>query len=211
MGNKALVTGASGGIGKAIADSLAKAGWEVTLVARSEDKLKQNVAALGTSHRYVVADLSQSDGIKKVADELAQTKYQLLVNNAGVGVSGRFEQASMAKNLEMMRLNMDALVTLCHAYLQSAQKGDALINVSSTLAYLSFPGSSLYAATKAFVTNFSDGLWYENKARGVFVTALCPGVTETDFHTASGGKGGADGILAINNAAGWEVGSFDVD
>lgn len=188
MANKALVTGASGGIGKAIAESLAKEGWEVTLVARNAARLKDNCAAMGPAHKALAADLSTEAGVKAVADELRQTRYQLLVNNAGVGVYGRFEQTPMEKNISMMRLNMDALVTLSHVFLQTAQKGDALINVASTLAYLSYPGASLYAATKAFVTNFSEGLWFENKDRGVFVTALCPGVTETDFHTASGGK-----------------------
>ncbi len=188
MGNKALVTGASGGIGKAMAESLAREGWEVTLVARNAARLKENCAAMGPSHKTLVADLSTNEGVKTVADELRQTHYQLLVNNAGVGLYGRFEQTPMEKNTSMMRLNMDALVTLSHVYLQAAQRGDALINVASTLAYLSYPGASLYAATKAFVTSFSEGLWFENKDRGVFVTALCPGVTETDFHTASGGK-----------------------
>ncbi|MFT3709675.1 MAG: SDR family NAD(P)-dependent oxidoreductase [Archangium sp.] len=187
MSKTAMVTGASGGIGLEFAERLAKSGYAVTLVARGEAKLKEHVARLGAGHRFIAADLSKSDDVKRVADDVLSSKYDLLVNNAGVGVYGVFAKTPVENTLNMMRLNMDATVTLSHAYLQNAKKGDALMNVASTLALLSFPGASGYCATKAFITAFSEGLWFENKAKGVYVCALLPGVTKTNFHDAAGG------------------------
>jgi short-subunit dehydrogenase len=182
-----MVTGASGGIGLEFAERLAKSGYTVTLVARGEAKLKEHVARLGAGHRFIAADLSKSEDLERVADDVLASKYDLLVNNAGVGVYGVFAKTPVESTLNMMRLNMDALVTLSHAYLQNAKAGDTLMNVASTLALLSFPGASTYCATKAFVTAFSEGLWFENKNRGVYVCALLPGVTKTNFHEAAGG------------------------
>ena len=187
MAKTAMVTGASGGIGLEFAERLAKSGYQVTLVARGEAKLKEHVARLGVGHRSIAADLSIAADIHRVADDVRTSKYDLLVNNAGVGVYGTFSEGSIDSTAAMMRLNMDSLVELSHAFLTGAKTGDALLNVSSTLALLSFPGASVYCATKAFVCAFSEGLWFENKARGVYVAALLPGVTKTNFHQASGG------------------------
>lgn len=187
MAKTAMVTGASGGIGLELVERLAKDGYEVTLVARGEEKLKKHVARLGKGHRYLCADLSVAADTARVADDVRKTKYDLLVNNAGIGVYGMFAETPIEPTLAMMRLNMDSVVTLSHAFLEGAKKGDALLNVASTLALLSFPGASVYCASKAFVCAFSEGLWFENKSRGVYVAGLLPGVTETDFHAAAGG------------------------
>ena len=187
MAKTAMVTGASGGIGLEFAERLAKQGYQVTLVARGEAKLKAHAARLGAGHRTITADLSVAADAKRVADDVRAAKYDLLVNNAGVGVYGAFADNPVEPTLAMMRLNMDSLVELSHAFLSGAKKGDALLNVASTLALLSFPGATAYCATKAFVSAFSEGLWYENKARGVYVAALLPGVTKTNFHEAAGG------------------------
>ncbi|MBS1151830.1 MAG: putative oxidoreductase, family [Myxococcaceae bacterium] len=187
MAKTAMVTGASGGIGLEFAERLAKEGYQVTLVARGEGKLKEIVARLGAGHRSIAADLSVAADTRRVADDVRATKYDLLVNNAGVGVYGWFADVPVEPTLAMMRLNMDSLVELSHTFLQGAKSGDALLNVASTLALLSFPGAATYCATKAFVTAFSEGLWFENKPRGVYVAALLPGVTKTNFHEASGG------------------------
>ena len=192
MSKTAMVTGASGGIGLEFAERLAKQGYQVTLVARGEAKLKAHVARLGAGHRFIAADLSVPAYWKRVAEDVRATKYDLLVNNAGVGVYGAFADGPVEPTLAMMRLNMDSLVELSHAFLQVAKKGDALLNVASTLALLSFPGAASYCATKAFVTAFSEGLWFENKPRGIYVAALLPGVTKTNFHEAAGG--GADNV-----------------
>lgn len=191
MAKTAMVTGASGGIGLEFVERLAKQGYQVTLVARGETKLKEHVARLGAGHRFIAADLSLTADAKRIAEDVRATKYDLLVNNAGVGVYGTFAEGPVEPTLSMMRLNIDSLVELSHAFLQVAKKGDALINVASTLAFLAFPGATTYCATKAFVTAFSEGLWFENKGRGVYVAALLPGATKTNFHEAAGGASDA--------------------
>lgn len=188
MKKTACVTGASEGIGRSFAVALARQGYTVTAVARTESKLKQLMSEIGPGHDYCVADLSDSAGQDKVADQIRTRPFDLLINNAGVGSVGLFHEAPVDKQLAMMSLNMTALVKLSHVFLAGAKSGDALVNVSSTLAFLPMPGISLYSATKAFVTSFSEGLWFENKDRGVFVMGLCPGITATNFQVNAGGK-----------------------
>jgi len=179
---KALVTGASGGIGEVFAKELAKEGYAVTSVARSEDKLKILTENLGEGHRYLVADLSDKEPIKKVMKDLEEQKYDLLVNNAGYGLYDYFHKQDLDSLGNMLDLNINALVMLSHEYLKHAKGGDSLVNVSSVLGWMSFPGGAVYAGTKAFVTNFSESLWYENKDRDVFVISVKPGATKTNFH-----------------------------
>jgi short-subunit dehydrogenase len=185
---RALVTGASEGIGRAFATRLAKDGFQVTAVARTEARLKELIAELGTGHEYRVADLSKTSDVAAIAQLLRTQKFDLLVNNAGVGLYGAFEKVPLEKIQNAMRLNVDALVALAHAFLETASSGDALLNVSSTLGFGSFPFNGVYAATKAFILSFSESLWFEQKDRGVYVLALCPGITKTLFHAAAGGK-----------------------
>lgn len=184
---RALVTGASEGIGQAFAEALATEGYQVTLVARSQERLQAARARLsGAGHEVLVADLSTPAGIERVAAELAGG-YTLLINNAGVGSHGAFAATDLAQLQAMMRLNCDAVMQLSHAFLRGSKKGDALINVASVLGLLGMPQvAGLYAATKAFVISLSENLWFEHKARGVFVMALCPGATATRFHEHSG-------------------------
>jgi len=111
----------------------------------------------------------------------------LLINNAGFGIYGAFYKADLPKLQSMTRLNCDAVVALSYAFLREAQQDDALINVSSALAFMPMPAAGLYSATKAFVTSFSESLWYEQKKRDVYVMGLCPGLTSTNFHQRSGG------------------------
>ena len=185
---KALVTGASEGIGRIFAQRLATEGYEITSVARNEKRLKELVAGLGAgSHSYRMADLSTPEGVEVTAAELGKNHYNLLINNVGFGVYGAFYQTDVSKLQTMTRLNCDALVALAHAFLKAAQSGDALINLSSALAFLPMPSAGVYAATKAFVTSFSESLWYEQKDRGIYVMGLCPGITTTNFHERAGG------------------------
>ncbi len=188
MKKKALVTGASEGIGNIFAKELAKQGYEITAVARNEAKLKELIQALGPEHSLIAADLSTEAGQKKVVAELTSQHYDLLVNNAGVGTIGSFAEADIDRQVAMMRLNCEAVVRLAHAFVSKSQSGDAVINVSSTLAFMPMPSFGLYCATKAFVTSFSETLWFELKSRGVFVMDLCPGITSTGFQVHSGGK-----------------------
>ncbi len=190
MKNKtALVTGASSGLGAVFARELARDGYAVTCVARSTDKLQGLLKELGSGHRILVADLADRDQLQRVAADVESAGYSLLVNNAGYGIYGRFTEIPLDRQEHLMTVNMTAVVRLSHAFLKKAAPGDALINVSSSLSLLTYPGGAVYAATKAFVTNFTESLWYENRERGVYVMALLPGVTKTNFlAVATGGR-----------------------
>jgi len=181
----ALVTGASSGIGAVFARELAREGYTVTCVARSQEKLQGLVNELGAGHRILVADLADRDQLQRIVADVESTGYSLLVNNAGYGIYGRFTEVSLDRQEHLMAVNMNALVRLSHAFLKKAEPGDALINVSSSLSLLTYPGGAVYAASKAFVTSFTESLWYENKDRGVHVMALLPGVTDTNFHAVA--------------------------
>jgi short-subunit dehydrogenase len=185
---KALVTGASEGIGRIFAQQLAKSGYQVTAVARNEARLQELTRELGAGHRYLVADLADAAAVDMVAADLTRERYDLLINNAGYGLYSPFQQANLAQLSAMIRVNIDAVLALAHAFLQTAKSGDALINVASTLAFGGFPSAAVYAATKAFLLSWSESVWYEQRDRGVYVMALCPGATETKFHQAAGGQ-----------------------
>jgi short-subunit dehydrogenase len=185
---KAMVTGASAGIGRELARGLAQRGYTIVGVARSEERLQSLVDELGPEHGYRIADLATPEGQRRIADELQSEHFDLLVNDAGVGAVGPFDAVPVERTLRMMHLNCDAVVALAHAFLRNSRSGDALINVSSGLAFLPMAGLGVYSATKAFVTSFSESLWYEQKERGVYVMGLCPGITSTDFQVNAGGR-----------------------
>ena len=185
---KAMVTGASAGIGREFAKALAQRGYTIVGVARSEERLQALVDELGPEHGYRIADLATPEGQRRIADELQAEHFDLLVNDAGVGTVGAFDAVPVERTLRMMHLNCDAVVTLAHAFLRNARSGDALINVSSGLAFLPMAGLGVYSATKAFVTSFSESLWYEQKERGIYVMGLCPGITTTNFQANAGGR-----------------------
>lgn len=184
---KALITGASGGIGLEVAKRLAAQGFSLTLVARNEVKLGSLQESLGRDrHQILPLDLTNREDILYLADHLRDNKYDLLVNNAGTGTYGSFVEIPLDDQLDSMRLNMDALVTLSYAFLKHARSGDALINIGSLLAHSSLPGGAVYAATKSFVANFSESLWYEFKNKGIFVAGFNPGAADSDFHSNAG-------------------------
>lgn len=182
---RALVTGASAGIGRAFAVSLAAAGYSVTAVARGVDGLEALMTELGKGHDYLVADLATAEGLRATVEILERGGYDLLVNNAGTAAHGDFAATDLESALTTLDLNCRAVVVLAHAFLDQAQPGSALVNVSSTLGHTPKPGMSVYSASKAFVTTFSETLWHEQKSRGVYVFALCPGVTVTASQTGT--------------------------
>ncbi|OGQ88414.1 MAG: hypothetical protein A2512_05775 [Deltaproteobacteria bacterium RIFOXYD12_FULL_56_24] len=186
--SNALITGASSGIGLVFAKELAKEGYTVTCVARNEEKLRRLVDDLGGSHRLIRADLTDKDDLAAVSQEIHDTRYSLLINNAGYGIYEKFENIPIEKIHNLIQLNINALVQLSHVFLNTASAGAALINVSSVLSLLPFPGGAVYSGTKAFVTNFTEALWYECKDKEIYVMALLPGVTDTDFHQVALGK-----------------------
>ena len=184
---KILITGASEGIGFETAKQLAQEGNQITMVARNPDKLEKAVKSLaGTGHSVISADLSKKDDVHVIIDHMVQNHYDVLINNAGVGMYGRFDEMPLEQQANMMRLNMFGPTPLCLAYLKNGKRGDAIVNVASTLGITSFPGTAVYAATKAYIVNLSEALWYENKKKGIYVMAFCPGVTDTNFHSTAG-------------------------
>ncbi|WET68835.1 SDR family NAD(P)-dependent oxidoreductase [Sphingobacterium sp.] len=186
---KALVTGASGGIGKEVAKRLAAEGYLLTLVARNEEKLGSLQESLGRDRHHILPlDLTNQEDIIYLSNHLVSNKYDLLINNAGNGTYGRFVDIPLENQIETMTLNMEALVALSYAFLKHAKSGDALINIASILAHSSLPGGAVYAATKSFVANFSESLWYEFKNKGIFVAGFNPGAADSDFHSNAGSQ-----------------------
>lgn len=187
-----LITGASGGIGLETAKLLAKKDYQLTLVARTESKLEQAVKSLhGNGHSYIVADLTKKEDVDKIAAQLTNENYNVLINNAGAGLYGQFIDLDLDSQIGTMFLNMGSLVILSYAFLKNAKQGDALVNIASLLAHSSFPGASVYAGTKSFVANFSESLWFEFKKKGVNVIGFNPGAAKSDFHHNAGKDGKA--------------------
>ncbi len=190
----ALVTGASRGIGRAIALLLAQRGYDVLLVARSADQLMALAQEIGAKYqrqaRTLALDLAAPGAAETVAAWATQQTGELavLVNNAGYGLWGRFEQLGLAEQQNMLQLNMALPVALTHALLPALHRAPKsyILNVSSTAAYQAVPSLSLYAASKAFLLSFSRGLRYELKASRISVTCLCPGATTTGFTDRAG-------------------------
>jgi short-subunit dehydrogenase len=192
--NTTLITGASSGIGEAFARKLAARGRNLLLVARSEDKLIALCNELGrlTSIRaqYIALDLQQPDAPLQLFEETKkrELEVEMLINNAGFGSMGEFAKLDLNRELEMIQLNVRAVVELAHRFLEPMRerKRGTIINVASTAGFQPVPYMATYAATKAFVLSFSEALWDENRAHGVHVMALCPGVTETNFFEVAG-------------------------
>jgi short-subunit dehydrogenase len=184
---KILITGASDGIGFAVAEIFAKRGDHVTLVARNAAKLEAATKRLpGHGHTFIVADLTTKDEVHKLKPVIEQQRFDVVINNAGVGLYGKFHELTLSDQVKMMNLNMNALTAISHFYLSVAGQGSTLVNVASTLGTSSFAGLSVYSATKAFVTIFSESLWREYKNQGIYVMGFCPGVTSTSFHQTAG-------------------------
>jgi len=193
--NTTLITGASSGIGEAFARKLAAQGRNVLLVARSEDKLITLCNELGRLNsiraQYVAMDLTEPEAPARLFDEAQQRGLiiDLLINNAGFGAMAEFSKVPLERQLNMIDLNIKALVDLTYRFLvpMRERKQGAIINVASTAGFQPVPFMATYAATKSFVLCFSEALWEENRPHGVHVMALCPGPTETNFFEAAHG------------------------
>ncbi|MGH9932660.1 MAG: SDR family NAD(P)-dependent oxidoreductase [Pyrinomonadaceae bacterium] len=194
--NTTLITGASSGIGEVFARKLAARGRNVLLVARSEEKLVTLCNELGRSNsiraQYVALDLSKPEAPAQLFEEAEKRglTVDMLINNAGFGSMDEFSKLNLARELNMIDLNVKSLVELTYRFLQPMlkRKQGAIINVASTAAFQPVPLMATYAATKAFVLSFSEALWEENRPYGIKVIALCPGVTDTNFFEAARGR-----------------------
>lgn len=191
--NTTLITGASSGIGEVFARRLAADGHNLLLVARTEQKLADLCNELGRAHAkhcdYIALDITAAEAPAQLLAETERRGMEIdfLINNAGFGSLGDFTERDLTTELQMIDLNVKALVALTYLFLKPMrQRGTgSIINVASTAGFQPVPYMATYAATKAFVLSFSDALWEENRAHGIKVMALCPGVTDTNFFAAS--------------------------
>ena len=189
----ALITGASSGIGAALAREYARRGMPLLLVARRADRLEAMVRELGARVpcQAIVADLSVRAAPQAVFAEAASRglRVDTLVNNAGYGVPGRFLSSGWKTHADFLQVMVAAVTELTYLFLPAmeARGHGRILNVASTAALVpSSAGHTLYGAAKAFVIRFSESLALEEKPRGVHVTALCPGMTWTEFHDVNG-------------------------
>ncbi|MCY4044310.1 MAG: SDR family NAD(P)-dependent oxidoreductase [Cellvibrionales bacterium] len=190
----ALITGASEGLGRCFATTLAKQHWRLILVARNEARLYELKSSLPNSnaHNVIKADLSDASAVENLSNTFGEQRIELLINNAGFSRFGQFKDQSLTDELTMLKVNCQALMMLSHAYLQHAQSGDAIINLSSVTAWLPTPVQPTYVATKAFIKAFSENLWQQGRKHGVYVQTLCPGPTRTEFINRAGNISKAD-------------------
>ncbi|MDT5270976.1 MAG: uncharacterized protein QOH49_3162 [Acidobacteriota bacterium] len=190
----ALVTGASGGIGEELARLFAADGHDLVLVARSGDKLARLAEELKEKHgvaaRVLAADLARPEAPREIFEELSAggVTVDALVNNAGFGTYGLFAETDLKSELELLQVNVVALTHLSKLFLPGmiARRRGYLMNVASTAAFQPGPLMAVYYASKAYVLSLSEALANECEGRGVRVSALCPGPTETGFVAAAG-------------------------
>jgi short-subunit dehydrogenase len=185
----ALVTGASAGLGVEFARQLSKRGHALVLAARRKDRLEALAEELGNA-RAVEIDLSKSNAAAKVMADLKANgeTVEVLVNNAGFGLIGRFAELDARRERQMIDLNAGTLTDLCRAVApqMTKRKSGAILNVASTAAFQPGPKMAVYFATKAFVLSLSEALHEELKPYGVKVSCLCPGPTRTEFGDVAG-------------------------
>jgi uncharacterized protein len=193
-GKWALITGASAGIGRAFAFELAAGGTDLILTARRSDRLAELANELRAKYKIevevCVADLAQQNGPAEVFEFTSRKGFdvELLINNAGFGVFGEFAKCDLSRELEMIQVNIAAVVHLTRLYLSpmlTRRHGDILI-LASTAAFQGVPYLNTYSATKAFDLHFAEGLAEEVKRYGIRVCALCPGSTTSEFSEVAG-------------------------
>ncbi|MEQ9438609.1 MAG: SDR family oxidoreductase [Cyclobacteriaceae bacterium] len=192
--NFTLITGASEGIGAAMARKCAEENYNLILVARSEEKLLELAHELIQAHRIrvecIALDLLSPDAPKRLWERCQQEEWpvRILINNAGQGLWGAFYELSCQAQLDVIRLNEQVMVELCHLFIPSLRHVPFahILNIGSTASFQPVPYFSVYAASKAFVLSFSRSLRLELKPLGIQVSCLCPGPTNSQFFTRSG-------------------------
>ncbi|HWB48580.1 MAG TPA: SDR family oxidoreductase [Stellaceae bacterium] len=190
----ALVTGASSGIGAALARELARRGHDLVLSARRlepMEALAEELRQLGAAATIVIADLARPDGAASLLRDLESRglEVEVLINNAGLGRFARFDRTDATRIDEMMQVNMVALTQLTHALLAAMQargRGKIML-VASTASFIPCPNLAVYAATKAYVRSFGEALAEELRGSAITVNVLCPGTTATNFFDVAGG------------------------
>lgn len=184
----ALITGTTSGIGEAFCHLLASKNYNLILVARNKVKLEQQVLCLEKKNIKVISlpcDLAEQNAAKYIYDTLASDNVviDILINNAGFNEAGYFADTNLSRELDMIQVHIRTLTELTKLFLPGmiAQGYGRILNLGSTGSYMPCPCDAVYAATKAYVLSFSNGLYQELKGTGVTVTCLCPGATQTGF------------------------------
>lgn len=187
---KALVTGASSGIGKDIAIELSKRGYELILVSRNKKELSIVQKELVTNSKIIILDLSVPENCIDLYNQLNGEDIDILINNAGFGVFGEFTKTSLDKELSMINLNVSAVYILTKLFLSDFVKRDSgyILNVASSAAFTPGPLMASYYATKAYVLRLTESIYGELKKKksDVYIGALCPGPVETKFNEVAG-------------------------
>ncbi len=182
--NIAIITGASSGLGVEYIKELDKKNFdELWIIARREQRLKEIAAACKTDCRILALDMSLESDQQKYIELLSELKpnVKMLVNNAGFGKLGYFEEIDATATAGMVRLNCEALTVFTHTTLHYMKKGAEIINISSIASFVPNARMAVYCSTKAYVTSFSRALRYELKRKGINVLAVCPGPMDTEF------------------------------
>lgn len=191
MSKLALITGASSGIGRALAGKLNQEGYQLVLCGRDLSALQSLKDELGVHCQIIAADLLRSEDRSLVSDIIKNQKPNLIINSAGVGVYGPALSLSIQKQMDVITLNVYALqeLTLVAAKMMKEHNiRGTIVNISSAAGYVTMPNFTVYSSSKAFVTHFSECLDFELKRYGIRVLASCPGVVETNFRERAGGK-----------------------
>lgn len=189
MKETVLITGASSGIGNALAIEFAKHNYDLVIVARNKERLEKLKNDLESNYNIKVTviskDLSVENAPKEVYDELKEQNIQIdyLINNAGIGDACMYSESDWEKQKNIIKLDVLALMYMCRLFLpdMTQRKKGVIVNIASTLAFAPTAGEATYAAAKAFVLSFSQALYEENKQDGVSVLTICPGMTNTSF------------------------------
>jgi uncharacterized protein len=194
MSKTALITGASAGLGTDLAWLFAESGHDLVLVARRREKLEEIARDIRSKHSITIhvvsEDLAHTGAAERITMELARrsVEVEVLVNNAGFGTTGAFAERDLVRELEMVQVNIVALMELTHALLPAmiGRRSGRVLNMGSTAGFLPGPFMSVYYASKAFVNSFTEALSFELAGTGVTATVCCPGATATEFAKVAG-------------------------
>jgi short-subunit dehydrogenase len=198
MSRRAVVTGATRGLGLEIARLLAARGYRVVVIGRRDESVDSVVRALsGAGHEGWVCDLSRPESTRTLLTRLANRPVDLLINNAGASQFGPLDGLTADKIEEIIYLNLTAPALIAREFLRSARPGATLVNVSSIVATIPMPGNSVYSAAKAGLAALSESLWYEARRKGIRVLDFRPVSIHTEFHGRAGG-GSMAGVMGVS-------------